>query len=558
VRRIRVLAIGIVLATLLVPGTDARAGTATIYQCVGPAGQPAATDMLSSPATTPALRFTAACGDPNNPWPMRLRDGVAPGASLGTGDHRDLLIAAPSGTRFVGGRLERQIFDYNYTTASSGLGYRLSTVSGAVLEQCGASQWSGKCQPTAGGTFQFTRPGYDLPVLSTTLLRVSFGCLGLDGSRSRCADARGAAGLALRRLALRVADDAAPVVTSLTGSPVGDQPVRRRELTLTASDGGLGLYRVLTYVDGALADTQPFAAASPACRDVDPATPDPYEFATARACPTAPSAAAVRLGHLPSSGAHALRIVLEDAAGNRTIALDRTASFALPVDELQCPRSGCVRRTGALNGSGASARARIAVSGRAVRRVPYGRRVAISGRVLGASGAPIGGALVDVTGQTRRLGAPPDAERQVRTGADGRFRVVVPKGPSRIVRLAYRARLGDPAPASAAVVRIRVRAAVRLTLRPAVVLPGRSVRVRGRVLGGPFPHGTLAELQALDGREWRTFKTLAVGRRGRYAYRYRFRHTSGPARFLWRVRVRAQAGLPYAASASRPRWVLVR
>ena len=160
--------------------------------------------------------------------------------------------------------------------------------------------------------------------------------------------------------------------------------------------------------------------------------------------------------------------------------------------------------------------------------------------------------------QTRRLGARPQAARQVRTGADGRFRVMIPKGPSRIVRLAYRTRLGDAKPASTAVVRIRVRAAVRLQLRPSVVFAGRSVRVRGRVLGGPFPHGTLAELQALDGREWRTFKTLAVGRRGRFGYRYRFRHTSGPARFLWRVRVRAQAGLPYAASSSRPRWVLVR
>ncbi len=48
-------------------------------------------------------------------------------------------------------------------------------------------------------------------------------------------------------------------------------------------------------------------------------------------------------------------------------------------------------------------------------------------------------------------------------------------------------------------------------------------------------------MQALDGREWRTFKTLPV-RSGRFAYRYRFRHTTGGARFLWRVYVRAQAG----------------
>ena len=345
--RIRKLAIAIALAILLAPAASARAGTATIYQCVGPAGQPAATDMLRAPATSAALIFSIACGDPNNPWPMRLRDSVAPGAVLGTGDHRDLLVAAPAGTRIVGGRIERQMLDYAYTSASSGLGYRLSTAAGTVLEQCGASQWSGKCQPTAGGTFQFWRAAYELPVpISTTLLRVSVGCLAVDGSQGRCSDSRGTAGLGMRRLAIRVADTAVPVVTSLTGSPVGDQPVRRRELTLTASDSGLGLYRVLTYVDGALVDTQPFAAASTACRDVDPRSASPYEFATARACLTAPSAATVRLGHLPSTGQHALRVVLEDAAGNRTIALDRTASFALPVDELQCPQSGCVTSAG--------------------------------------------------------------------------------------------------------------------------------------------------------------------------------------------------------------------
>ena len=451
------------------------------------------------------------------------------------------------------------MLDYAYSSASSGLGYRLSTAAGSVLERCGASQWSGSCQPTAGGAFQFSRPAYDLPVpLSTTLLRVSVGCLAVDGSWGRCSDPRGTAGLGMRRLALRVADTAVPVVSSLTGSPVSDQPVRRRELTLTASDSGLGLYRVLTYVDGALVDTQPFAAASTACRDVDPRSPSPYEFATARACPTAPSAATVRLGHLPSNGEHALRVVLEDAAGNRTIALDRTAGFALPVDELQCPRSGCVT----LGGRAQRRRGERPRADRAGRPRRAPRRLRQAGRDQRAPargvGRPDRGALIDVGGQTRRLGARPQAARQVRTGADGRFRVVIPKGPSRMVRLAYRARLGDAEPASTAVVRIRVRAAVRLRLRPAVVSVGRSVRVRGRVLGGPFAHGTFAELQALDGREWRTFKTLAVGRRGRFAYRYRFRHTSGPARFLWRVHVRAQAGLPYAASSSRPRWVLVR
>jgi hypothetical protein len=104
---------------------------------------------------------------------------------------------------------------------------------------------------------------------------------------------------------------------------------------------------------------------------------------------------------------------------------------------------------------------------------------------------------------------------------------------------------------------LQVRVAPTMTLRPARVRPGGSVRVRGRLRGRGVPAGTLVELQALDGREWRTFKTLAT-RKGRFAYRYRFRHTSGGARFLWRIHVRPQPGLPYVAGSSRPAWVVVR
>src|SRR5204863_1319742 len=104
---------------------------------------------------------------------------------------------------------------------------------------------------------------------------------------------------------------------------------------------------------------------------------------------------------------------------------------------------------------------------------------------------------------------------------------------------------------------VRVRAGVTMTLRPKTVNPGGSVRVRGRLLGTQVQQGTLVELQALDGREWRTFKTLPV-RRGRFSYRYHFSHSSRGAQFLLRVYAREQAGLPYAAGTSRAAWVSVR
>ena len=80
---------------------------------------------------------------------------------------------------------------------------------------------------------------------------------------------------------------------------------------------------------------------------------------------------------------------------------------------------------------------------------------------------------------------------------------------------------------------------------------GDLVVAQGR-LRGKLPRHTAVELQAQDGREWRTFKTLPVRRGGRFSYRYRFRHTTVPAQFLWRIKVRRQAALPYAPTTSKP------
>ncbi len=145
----------------------------------------------------------------------------------------------------------------------------------------------------------------------------------------------------------------------------------------------------------------------------------------------------------------------------------------------------------------------------------------------------------------------------VHTDNAGRFRYPVGTGTSRVVGFQYRAALADGPVGARAEVTVRVRAGATMTLRPATVGPGGAVHVRGRLLGVGKASGALVELQALDGREWRTFKTLRV-RRGRVSYSYRFRHTAGGAQFLWRIYVPAQSGLPYAAGTSRAAWVSVR
>jgi hypothetical protein len=183
----------------------------------------------------------------------------------------------------------------------------------------------------------------------------------------------------------------------------------------------------------------------------------------------------------------------------------------------------------------------------------------IAGTLITPTGAPITGAAVDVQSLVDVSGAAWQPAGSASTDAQGRFRYAVPVGPTRTFRFAYRTHVGDAEPARTAEVRIAVRAGVTVRARPQFVRPGGRVRVSGRLRGaGVPPSGAVVELQGLDQREWRTFKTLRVRRDGRFAYRYRFRHTTHNARFLWRVYLRKQANVPYAAAASRPFWVVVR
>jgi hypothetical protein len=545
------------IATGLLPPPNALAGTATIYQCRGPAGQPAATDMLRLP--DPArLSVDVVCDQPSWDWGIALHRG-----SLGNWDPTttgELVIAGPAGTSISGGWLERQIFGYVYSTtvqpSTWGFGYRLTTADDTPIERCGTAwpyEWGPQpCVATAAGVWQFPNAIVNLPTTPTPLLRVGFGCY---KAGDNCQRPLNGELFGIRRMALRVDDVAAPVVGGVVGPLVSDQPVRTRTVSINASDVGLGLYRLILVVDGRVTETQPFALGAADCRDVDLTGPDPYQFSSTSACPTASTSRSFVLSSLPASGQHQVRVDVEDASGNRTAAIDRVTTFELPADGLRCPTDGCVRAPPTPNGTNATPTARLTISGRRSISTGYGRRRTLSGRLLNSSGTAIADAQLEVA----ELPGGSQAWRsvgQVRTDGSGRFRYPVAPGTSRVIAFQYRTPLGAAAVGARAQVSVRVRAGVTMSLRPARVRPGGTVRVRGRLLGGVAARA-LVELQALDGREWRTFKTLPV-RRGRFAYRYRFRHTAGGAQFLWRIYVRAQAGVPYAAGASRSAWVTVQ
>jgi hypothetical protein len=206
------------------------------------------------------------------------------------------------------------------------------------------------------------------------------------------------------------------------------------------------------------------------------------------------------------------------------------------------------------NGAPASPDARLAatlIRGRSRRTVDFGHAARMRARLTDAGGRPIAGAVLQVLTREARTGSDWRLAPDARTGADGRAVVRLAPGPSRRVRVEYRAVAGAAEPAAVGRARLDVRAGVTLRISPRRVRAGRSIRLRGRLRARPATRlGKIVTLQARERGRWRDFASARTGRRGRFAARYRF---SAGARGAFPIRAvaRADAAYPYATGHSR-------
>jgi hypothetical protein len=124
-------------------------------------------------------------------------------------------------------------------------------------------------------------------------------------------------------------EDTSPPAVVRVGGPLAtaSEIGSTGSVEVEATDAGLGLYRAKLLVDGVRAgDVRPLGTG--ACADADPGDGDPYDFLVAVPCPTAVTAPLTfDLGDLPA-GRHRVTLVLEDAGGNETVALDRDIALA--------------------------------------------------------------------------------------------------------------------------------------------------------------------------------------------------------------------------------------
>ena len=193
-------------------------------------------------------------------------------------------------------------------------------------------------------------------------------------------------------------DNTAPTAANVSGDLIASPEWRGpMSLAFSAADTGSGVYRIIVSVDGQDALGVVVDANDGRCADADATNADAHEFLWPVPCKAsvAPQLA-VDTGGLPL-GAHAVSLLLEDAAGNRTPIYGPVAKTIL------APPAG----RGEANGTPASDAARFTgpppSHGHDLVRATAG--CASAGRLVGPDGKPIAGARIDVLSQLHRAGA---------------------------------------------------------------------------------------------------------------------------------------------------------
>jgi hypothetical protein len=257
--------------------------------------------------------------------------------------------------------------------------------------------------------------------------------------------------------------------------------------------------------------------------------------------------------NLFAAGEHSLELIVEDAAGNQTIAYDGTITTSGP--PLVGVNGGAIKGgRGVANGEPCAGEAlELAVNGK--RRPPailYGKPVTVRG-VLHCGTVPIRNARVAIV----TVGGPQSAaiDSPVQTALDGSFSYKVPTGPNRLLRFSYTAYSNDPGPSATATATISIRPKIKLRIGPQKTSNGHTIHWSGTIAGGPYPvQGVTLDVEVREGRHWRIFDQAVADRKGRFHYSYRFHATTEPTTYTFRVALPASGsgGYPYTPGSSDP------
>ena len=353
-------------------------------------------------------------------------------------------------------------------------------------------------------------------------------------------------------------DDTSPTVSGVSGPLLaGGTLSGQQAISFDASDGQSGVYGGSLVVDGKTVVSQVLNTNGGACQSLNVTSDGQRSFEYAQPCLPSLSAGMTLNTNLLAAGEHSLELVVEDAAGNKTIAYDGTITTSGPASigvnggsisgTLTPPAPAKIA-----NGQPCAGEAlELAIDGkRKPPIVPYGKPVTVRG-VLHCGTVPIRGARVVIA----TLGGPASAaiNTSAQTALDGSFSYEVPTGPDRELRFSYTAYSNDPAPSATATAAITISPRIALSIKPHHVRNRHTIYWTGTIAGGPYPRqGVTLDVEVQEGRHWKIFDQAVANRRGQFRYGYRFRLTEEPTTYTFRVALpdTGAQGYPYTHGAS--------
>ena len=240
---------------------------------------------------------------------------------------------APSGLRFAGARVWR------YANINSGSKTYVAGISTDPSDWMYAPSYAERCETW---NHNCTTLGTSAPFSSSVAFNAGSQLNGFKWF-IKCSHPYGYACSTTNDLQFRVFgakvtlnDDTPPAVSGTPAGELASEPViaGEAELTINGTDTGAGLYRAIVQIDGADTFTQVLDTNDGRCADANPANSDPHEFVVGKPCRSgAGGTYPIDVSKL-AEGTHSVKVLLEDAGGNRTTVLNRPS---VTVDNVPTP-----------------------------------------------------------------------------------------------------------------------------------------------------------------------------------------------------------------------------
>ncbi len=357
-------------------------------------------------------------------------------------------------------------------------------------------------------------------------------------------------------------DNTPPTVSNVGGPLIaGGTLTGMQAVSFNAADGQSGVYGGSLVVDGHTVVSQILDTNGGACLSLGVTSDGQRSFEHAQPCKSSLSAGLTLNTSQLTAGQHSLELIVDDAAGNQTIAYNGTINTAGPPSpgsssDAQIGPGSSLTVRGALNGVNASDEATLSAhwtrTSKAALTSRYGVRERVTGRLTTTAGQPISGALIDVYATPGYQGAQARlSDAGLRTGTNGQWTLTLPPDASScVLRFAYRSHVNDTITAASTTLDLNVHAGLTLHITPHTASVGRKIYFNGTLHGTPIPPGgKQLVLEASSGGEWVQFDTVRTDARGRYHASYRFKYR-GPVTYRFRVFSAHEADFPYLDGTS--------